>query len=86
MGSDIVKTANSEFRAAALEAARQATVDIRQMCDVIEISDDVATEAAKSIISEEIGKLGKISVASKPTSFSVFPRNRPKPSRLWRRG
>lgn len=82
MGSDIVKTANSEFRAAALEAARQATVDIRQMCDVIEISDDVATEAAKSIISEEIGKLGKISVASKPTSFSVFPLKSPEAKQI----
>ena len=77
MGSDIVKTANAEFRGAALESARQSTIDIRQMCDVIEISDDVAVDAARGIIFEALGKLGEISMSDASESFTAFPQNMP---------
>ncbi len=77
MGSDIVKTANSEFRAAALESARQSTIDTMQMCDVIEVSDDVAADAARSVILKGLSSFGKISIADKPSNFTAFPQNTP---------
>ena len=77
MGSDIVKTANSEFRAAALESAKQATTDIRQMCDVIEISDDVAVDAARTIIFETLSKFGKPSMSETSSDFVSFPQDAP---------
>jgi len=75
MGYDVVKTANTEFRTAALDAARQATVDIRQMCDVIDSADDISSSAAQISLFDAIASLGDISLSKTPSDFSVYDAN-----------
>lgn len=77
MGFDIVNVANESFRNAVLESAKQSTIDIRQMCDAIELSDDAVAESARVAIFQSIESLGKITIDNKPTTFTIYPTNSP---------
>ncbi len=63
MGADISKTAKKEFQAAAVESAKQAIMDIRQMCDVISVSDEISFKAARKAAVEAVEALGKASLS-----------------------
>ena len=77
MGYDVVKVANESFRNAVLESAKQSTIDIRQMCDAIELSDDAVSESARTAIFQSIESLGKITLDNKPSTFTIYPSNAP---------
>lgn len=77
MGFDVVKVANDSFRNAVLESAKQSTIDIRQMCDAIELADDAVSESARTAIFQSIESLGKISVDTTPSTFTIYPSNNP---------
>ncbi len=77
MGVDIVKNANDVFRSAVLDAARQSTVDIRQMCEAVELSNNAVTEAARDAIFTSINSLGDISVDTKPSTFTIYSQQSP---------
>lgn len=77
MGFDVVKVANESFRNAVLESAKQSTIDIRQMCDAIELSDDAVSESTQLAIFQSIESLGKISLDTKPSTFTIYTSDSP---------
>ncbi len=77
MGFDIVKTANDVFRSAVLDSARQSTLDIRQMCDAVELSNNTVTDAAKETIFNSINSLGDITIDSTPSTFTIHSQQSP---------
>ncbi len=72
MGGDIVKTANVAFKEAVLDSQKQSVVDIRQMCEAVEISDDSVTDTARDAILNSINSLGEITVDTNPTAFTIY--------------
>ena len=63
MGADIAKTANKQFQAAAVESAKQAIIDIRQMCDVIGKSDEYSISIARDSVLKAISDIGDASLS-----------------------
>ena len=82
MGFDVVKVANESFRNAVLESAKQSTIDIRQMCDAIELSDDAVSESTQLAIFQSIESLGKISLDTKPSTFTIYTSDSPDDKKL----
>lgn len=77
MGADIAHVAGDEFKKSAIQSARQATVDIRQMCDVIQLSDENRMALARAAVMSALEELGEASLDRRVADRTIRSQSAP---------
>ena len=77
MGADIAHIAGDEFKKSAIQSARQATVDIRQMCDVIQLSDENRMALARAAVMSALEELGEASLDRRVADRTIRSQSAP---------
>ena len=78
MGVDIDKVAAREFKNVSLDSARQVTMDIRQMCDIIRLFDESFSQGVHSAVVSALDGLGAARLDKE--EISIEARNQYDPS------
>lgn len=63
MGTDVVRTATSEFRGVSVENAKRSTLDMRRMCEIVRAGEAAASDAARAAIIAAFAELGEPSLS-----------------------